>query len=188
MRSYREQFPRHSNLIVLRRKRHWVLYGSAATNNVDISKMVISSSEWLILAISEQIAANNIAIDPVLKRRHNWDAEAKSRYIESLMLGFPVSGIVLAGDGHPFTVIDGNQRLLAISEFYDLETSPPPRLALVGLKYRTDLNSLDRARILVDCYLAPALDDLDRQSLRVAIVRNWQEQSFLTDLQLRLNN
>jgi len=59
---------------------------------------------------------------PVFQRRAVWDVDRRSRYIESLVLGFPVTPLVLAeqrpGSDKLF-VLDGWQRTTALVEYVD---------------------------------------------------------------------
>ncbi|RKZ92233.1 MAG: DUF262 domain-containing protein [Candidatus Parabeggiatoa sp. nov. 1] len=57
---------------------------------------------------------------PPLPRNYVWTLEQASRFIESLLLGFPVPGIFLAreSDSGKLLVIDGQQRLKTLQFFY----------------------------------------------------------------------
>ncbi|MFM5890715.1 MAG: DUF262 domain-containing protein, partial [Dolichospermum sp.] len=71
--------------------------------------------------ILDQLIRNNIQLTPRFQRRDAWDITLKSRFIESLILGFPVPQIVLAVNRQEkgkFIVLDGKQRLLTILQFY----------------------------------------------------------------------
>jgi hypothetical protein len=193
-KTYQNRHSRSVNLVILGRRTEWVVYGSPFRSTVDIAAVTLTSTEWTVRTIAEQAAAGNIAINPVLKRRHNWGMADKSKYIESLMLGFPVSQIVIAAGSGRFdhTVVDGNQRLLAIIQFYGFgilgEVAREEELALVDLDYRSDLAGLTRTQILADPALSQAVADLNCQLLRVVRVTNWQDQSLLDNLSLRLND
>ncbi|MGM7424826.1 DUF262 domain-containing protein [Cellulosimicrobium sp. CpK407] len=57
-------------------------------------------------------------LDPKYQRRNRWDRERQSRLIESFILNVPVPPVYLAEEERGrFAVIDGKQRLTAISEF-----------------------------------------------------------------------
>ncbi|MDE5570993.1 MAG: DUF262 domain-containing protein [Prevotella sp.] len=63
---------------------------------------------------------------PTFQRKYVWDIKKASRFIESLILGFPVPGIFLSRDtlcntGNPnqMLIIDGQQRLLSLQKFYN---------------------------------------------------------------------
>lgn len=74
-------------------------------------------------------------LDPEYQRRHRWSVERKSRLIESFLLNVPVPPVFLyERDLARFEVMDGRQRLTALSDFY------ADRFALAGLQYWSDLD------------------------------------------------
>ena len=59
-------------------------------------------------------------LDPEYQRRHRWSDERKSRLIESFLMNVPVPPVFLyERDLARFEVMDGRQRLTALSDFYD---------------------------------------------------------------------
>lgn len=74
-------------------------------------------------------------LDPEYQRRHRWSIERKSRLIESFLMNVPVPPVFLyERDLARFEVMDGRQRLTALSEFY------ADKFALTGLQYWSDLD------------------------------------------------
>ncbi len=74
-------------------------------------------------------------LDPEYQRRHRWSVERKSRLIESFLMNVPVPPVFLyERDLARFEVMDGRQRLSALSDFYAGE------FALTGLQYWSDLD------------------------------------------------
>jgi hypothetical protein len=74
-------------------------------------------------------------LDPEYQRRHRWSLQRKSRLIESFLMNVPVPPVFLyERDLARFEVMDGRQRLTALSEFYADE------FALEGLQYWSDLD------------------------------------------------
>lgn len=74
-------------------------------------------------------------LDPEYQRRHRWSVERKSRLIESFLMNVPVPPVFLyERDLARFEVMDGRQRLTALSDFYADE------FALTGLQYWSDLD------------------------------------------------
>ena len=69
-------------------------------------------TKWTVRAISERISTGTIVLQPDFQREYVWDVGRASRYVESLLLGFPTPPIFLAQeeDGQ-WVVIDGHQRL-----------------------------------------------------------------------------
>jgi len=74
-------------------------------------------------------------LDPEYQRRHRWSTVRKSRLIESFLMNVPVPPVFLyERDLARFEVMDGRQRLTALSEFY------ADKFALEGLEYWSDLD------------------------------------------------
>jgi hypothetical protein len=74
-------------------------------------------------------------LDPEYQRRHRWSVERKSRLIESFLMNVPVPPVFLyERDLARFEVMDGRQRLTALSDFY------ADRFELSGLQYWSDLD------------------------------------------------
>lgn len=74
-------------------------------------------------------------LDPEYQRRHRWNDERKSRLIESFLMNVPVPPVFFyERDLARFEVMDGRQRLTALSDFYK------DKFALVGLEYWSDLD------------------------------------------------
>lgn len=80
-------------------------------------------------------SAPRYLLDPEYQRRHRWSDTRKSRLIESFLLNVPVPPVFLyERDLARFEVMDGRQRLTALSDFY------ADRFALTGLEYWPDLD------------------------------------------------
>jgi hypothetical protein len=74
-------------------------------------------------------------LDPEYQRRHRWSVERKSRLIESFLMNVPVPPVFLyERDLARFEVMDGRQRLTALSDFY------ADKFELTGLQYWSDLD------------------------------------------------
>ncbi|HEX5749347.1 MAG TPA: DUF262 domain-containing protein [Archangium sp.] len=73
--------------------------------------------------------------DPEYQRRHRWSVERKSRLIESFLMNVPVPPVFLyERDLARYEVMDGRQRLTALSDFY------AGKFKLTGLQYWSDLD------------------------------------------------
>jgi Protein of unknown function DUF262 len=108
-----------------------------------------------------------INLRPEYQRRLVWDPEKKSRFIESLLMNIPVPPIFLYEvDLNRYEVMDGQQRLNTIIEFYE------NNLTLKGLVTWSVLNGrtyskcppriqrgLDRRRISANVLLAENISD-----------------------------
>jgi hypothetical protein len=72
---------------------------------------------------------------PFYQRRKRWDAERQSRLIESFIMNVPVPPVFLfERNFNSYEVMDGQQRITAISEFYE------NKLKLTGLERWPELN------------------------------------------------
>lgn len=79
-----------------------------------------------------------VKINPEFQRRDRWDVDRQSRLIESLVMNVPIPPVFLGEDeyGH-YVVLDGRQRLTAISSFLLND------LTLAGLEVWEELNGLN---------------------------------------------
>lgn len=110
-----------------------------------------------------------INLHPEYQRRQVWDRSKKSLFIESLLMNLPVPPVFLfEWDYNRYEVIDGQQRLSAITDFYSNQ------LKLTGLEVWSGLNGkkyaelppkvqrgLDRRRISAVVLLAENLRSED---------------------------
>jgi hypothetical protein len=79
--------------------------------------------------------SNYIEMRSFYQRRGSWTATMKSRLIESFILNIPVPSIILyQQDFKPYEVLDGEQRISAIQEFYE------NKLKLTELEILPELN------------------------------------------------
>ena len=67
---------------------------------------------WSVRELSEKIGGGIVGLQPDFQRNYVWNGERASRYIESLLLGFPTPPVFLAEEpDETWIVIDGHQRL-----------------------------------------------------------------------------
>jgi hypothetical protein len=147
---------------------------------ISFKDAVVLNADWTIETINLQIKKGNIDLQPGFQRRVAWDDTRKSRLLESIVVGMPVPNIVLAENKDHrgrFIVIDGKQRLVAISEFLNGDYK------LKGLDIRQDLND----KFFGDL---PTEDReyLENATLRSTLIRNWKDQKFLYAIFFRLNS
>ncbi|MGF1891182.1 DUF262 domain-containing protein [Vibrio campbellii] len=100
--------------------------------------------EYDLETMVKKIDRNVIKLNPEYQRRHRWSDVTSSRLIESLILNIPVPFVYISQDIDVdievedgiarFSVIDGQQRLTAIYNFFK------NKFALDGLDVLTDLN------------------------------------------------
>jgi Protein of unknown function DUF262 len=105
----------------------------------EISEIIVAGNDWTTATILDQLVRDNIQLNPRFQRRDAWDITRKSRFIESIFLGFPIPDIVLASQDKKrgkFVVLDGKQRLLTILQFYGRSETPNDSFALKNLEFR----------------------------------------------------
>lgn len=100
--------------------------------------------EYDLETLAKKIRNGVIKLDPEYQRRHRWSDEVSSGLIESLILNIPIPLVYISQDvdvdeevgteASRYSVIDGQQRLTAISKFLGNE------FALTGLQVLDDLN------------------------------------------------
>lgn len=157
----------------------------------EINQAVVNGTDWTVETILSQINKGNIQLNPKFQRRDAWGVDRKSKFIESLILGFPVPQIVLAeakGRKGSYLVIDGKQRLLSIRQFSSPNDDPLfSQLHLKDLTIRPEL----AGKCLVDLQTNVNMDDdlraFENATIRTVVIKNWPSESFLYHVFLRLN-
>lgn len=106
------------------------------TGEIEESREVFTSViDYSLDAIVNLVKRGKINLDPSFQRRLRWKPDAKHKLIESFLMNIPVPPIYLNEDKFGrFSVIDGKQRLIAITEFLSDE------LRLEGLEYFPEAN------------------------------------------------
>ena len=156
----------------------------------EISEIIVAGNDWTTATILHQLVRDNIQLNPRFQRRDAWDITRKSRFIESIFLGFPIPDIVLASQDKKrgkFVVLDGKQRLLTLLQFYGMSETPNDSFALKNLEFRPELNGCTHEALKNDLLHSSVLDALDNQTLRTTLIRNWHTESLLYKIFLRLN-
>ncbi|MFF5443808.1 DUF262 domain-containing protein [Streptomyces sp. NPDC012888] len=98
-------------------------------------RIVTEQARYPLNTISGMVSGDDYELNPEFQRRHRWNAGKQSRLIESFIMNVPVPPIFLYEDEFShYEVMDGLQRLTAISAFYNDE------LTLVGLEEWPELN------------------------------------------------
>lgn len=157
----------------------------------DINQAVVNGTDWTVETILSQINKGNIQLNPKFQRRDAWGVDRKSRFIESLILGFPVPQLVLAeakGKKGSYLVIDGKQRLLSIRQFAASNDDQVfTQLRLKGLTLRPELVGKDLDGLKLDANLDDDLRAFENSPIRTVVIKNWPSESFLYHVFLRLN-
>ena len=80
--------------------------------------LVLQQADLSLKSISDMVDSGAIDINPKYQRRERWTLKKESDLIESFILNIPVPPIYLAEDAYgTYSVIDGKQRITAISNF-----------------------------------------------------------------------
>lgn len=149
------------------------------------------STDWTVETIVSQVRKGSINLNPRFQRRNAWQPERQSYFIESLLLGLPVPQIILAEDKAKkgrFIVIDGKQRLSALSAFFGVkEVHSGEPLKLSGLKHLPELNGKTFEDIKNDKLQENVVAELENSPVRTAIIRNWGDERYLYEIFLRIN-
>lgn len=91
-------------------------------------RIVTEQARYPLNTITAMVQSGGYELNPEFQRRHRWSQEKQSRLMESFIMNVPVPPIFLYEDEYShYEVMDGLQRLTAISSFYRDE------LRLVGL-------------------------------------------------------
>jgi len=160
--------------------------------NFDFSSIAISASDWTTETIVSQIDKGNILLSPDFQRRDAWDISRKSRFIESLILGFPIPQIVLAeskAKKGSYIVLDGKQRLLSIRQFFASanQAESYKKLTLKSLDLKRDLNNKTIEALRENPQFLNDVASLENQTIRTVVIKNWGDERFLYHVFLRLN-
>lgn len=156
-----------------------------------IRSAMTTGSDWTTETILSQIDKGNIFLNPDFQRRDAWTPKRKSKFIESIILGFPIPQLVLAemmDVRGRFLILDGKQRLLSLRQFAAKDDDKVyEQLKLRNLEVRNDLNgkSLDDFKSSLE--LADDLAAFENQTIRTIVIRNWPNDNFLYHVFLRLN-
>lgn len=155
------------------------------------SQAVMWGTDWTVETIMNQLVRNNINLFPRFQRRDAWTNQAKSKFIESLLLGLPIPPIILAESRESrgkYIVIDGKQRLLTIRRFFaNADGDEFEAFRLVGLQILRELNGMGISELMENAEHASLLAQLQNQTIRTTVIRNWPNENFLFTVFLRIN-
>lgn len=145
----------------------------------DFRSLSLSSSDWTVETVFNQIRKGNIDLSPEFQRRQVWNEKKQTAFIESLLLGIPVPQVVIAQHGverGKYIVLDGKQRLLTIKNFYEgtLTLQRPELLKELSGLCRDDLDTM-------------YLDALDNATIRAVRLSGCDNESVLYTIFYRLN-
>ena len=82
-------------------------------------RIVTEQARYPLTAVVNMVNSDDYILNPEFQRRHRWDVTRKSRLIESFIMNVPIPPIFLYEKEYSvYEVMDGLQRLTAISQFY----------------------------------------------------------------------
>lgn len=128
--------------------------------------------------ILKRIEDKNLILRPDFQRASVWNETKKSRLIESLLLNLPIPPCFLAEDEDSTrVVVDGQQRLRSIDDFYH------GRYKLIGLQVLKDLNGLTWSE------LPPKLDrKILQRVIRTLVISHFANPGIRFEIFERLNS
>lgn len=98
-------------------------------------RIVTEQARYHLYTIPEMLSSNKFNLNPEYQRRKRWSDNQKSKLIESFIINVPIPPIFLYEENFAeYEVMDGLQRLTAISDFYD------DKFRLEGLEQWNELN------------------------------------------------
>lgn len=97
-------------------------------------RIVTEQARYPLASIPSMVDSPDYIMNPDFQRRHRWSIEQKSRLMESFIMNVPIPPIFLYEvEYSTYEVMDGLQRLSAISDFYN------NKFSLQGLEYWIEL-------------------------------------------------
>ena len=126
--------------------------------------LVTEEKELPVRDLWSRFLSGELVLEPDFQRHYVWDRTRASRFIESLLLGLPVSLLFLAENPQgTLDVIDGHQRLETLFRFMQPLLAGPsgdqwrraraafsPSLTLVGCEVLSDLNGRGITALSID--------------------------------------
>ena len=98
-------------------------------------RIVTEQARYPLNTIKGLVESEDYELNPDFQRRHRWNTEKKSKLIESFIINVPIPPIFLyENELSHYEVMDGLQRLTAITEFYG------DKFRLEGLQLWSELN------------------------------------------------
>jgi hypothetical protein len=124
---------------------------SVANKDIDLNTRYESREQRILTEINREKLPSFVEslkkpgymdLRPFYQRRKRWDIKKQSQLIESFLINIPVPPIVLyEQDYNCYEVMDGQQRITAIQEFYE------DKLILKGLELWPELNDLNYSKL-----------------------------------------
>jgi hypothetical protein len=86
--------------------------------NDQMRQLITQKLDIPIRSVLTMIESKQLTLMPDFQRRGRWDSKRQSRFIESIIMNVPIPPVFLGEDEYgTYVVLDGRQRLTAISEY-----------------------------------------------------------------------
>jgi hypothetical protein len=140
------------------------------------ARILQERNDFFLPQIRDFVASKKwVNLRPEYQRRHRWDRKKQSRLIESLLMNVPVPPIFLfEWELNRYEVMDGQQRLTSLIDFYENNLELTGLDAWVGLNGRrhNDLppklkRGLDRRRVSAVILLAESVSSKETSSIDI---------------------
>ena len=154
----------------------------------NVKDLIVFSRDWTVDTMYSQIEKGNIDLDPKFQRRNAWNDDRRSKLIESLIIGIPVPGIVLAENKEKkksFIVIDGKQRLLTIAGYINPELGYWINPTLK--KVVKEIDGLTFKELSTNPKHADKFREFNNADIRCTVISNYKNEDVLYDIFYRLN-
>lgn len=140
-------------------------------------KLHTSRQDKAIVDLNRMMNTDEIVLSPSFQRKYVWTTKGASKFIESLLMNIPIPTIFVSMNKNGiWDVVDGQQRLTAIKQFYNNE------LQLTGLESLCELNK-KRYQDLDD----KTKKILNNRTLSVVIVDDDSSEEIKFDIFMRIN-
>ncbi|MEH7075800.1 DUF262 domain-containing protein [Neobacillus drentensis] len=141
-------------------------------------ELVTQTVDFNVRNLADMVTNKQIDTSPKYQRRLRWDNVRKSKLIESILMNVPIPPLFFAEEKYgKYAVIDGQQRLRALSEFFT------NMLELDGLEVFKELNGKRFAEIPIE--LQSILNM--RPTLRCIIILRQSDPQIKFEVFERLN-
>lgn len=77
--------------------------------------------QWNARQVHKMYRNGGITVDNAIQRGYVWDMKRKAMLIESMLLGYPIPPFYAKREGKVFDMLDGKQRIQAISSYFNNE-------------------------------------------------------------------
>jgi len=156
-----------------------------AQRNLQTHRLNLSYSE-----LASMYECQELTIAPEYQRHFHWMDTQKTRFIESILLGFPMSAIfVVQNTEGLWELVDGMQRLATVFEFMGvLKNSGEQPMPPFRLSFASQTTQLSLLEGLAFAELSPRIcSSIQQATCRVEIIKIGNNQNLKYEVFARLN-